>query len=116
MVNFCDTNCSYDWANKSFNDKYADVSPVVNYQSGQSVYGALDMAGNVWEWVNDWYGETYYQSSPSSNPLGPDSSSSRVLRGGSWVDYEVGVRSAFRYGLSPDVIYDYIGFRCARSP
>jgi len=50
LANFCDTNCSFDWANKSFNDIYADVSPVGNYPSGKSIYGVLDMAGNVWEW------------------------------------------------------------------
>ena len=51
---------------------------------GASPYGALDMAGNVYEWVNDWYSASYYSASPGSNPLGPATGSSRVLLGGSW--------------------------------
>ncbi len=61
------------------------TSPVGSYPDGASPYpyGALDMAGNVAEWVNDWYRSTYYSSSPSSNPTGPSGGELRVLRGGS---------------------------------
>jgi formylglycine-generating enzyme required for sulfatase activity len=94
-----------------------DTMPVGNYESGKSPYGLYDMAGNVWEWVNDWYSGTYYQSSPSSNPLGPDPGQYRVLRGGSWYDDLNGVRSADRYGNSPAYTSgDLFGFRCSRSP
>jgi formylglycine-generating enzyme required for sulfatase activity len=73
------------------------------------------MAGNVWEWVNDWYGETYYQSSPASNPLGPDEGQYRVMRGGSWYDNNNNtVRSSIRYWFSPASSDDISGFRCAR--
>ncbi len=94
-----------------------DTKQVGSYLGGVSPYGAYDMAGNVWEWVNDWYDGTYYQSSPSSNPLGPDTGSSRVLRGGSWVSYGGFARSAYRFGSVPAVTAGSgIGFRCSRSP
>lgn len=116
LVNFCDTNCPFS-ANKSFNDGYVEISPVGNYPSGKSVYGALDMAGNVWEWVNDWYSDTYYAGSPKSNPLGPDSGQYRVLRGGSWYDLVNSSRSTNRLRNYPPGTVDLIGvgFRCATS-
>jgi formylglycine-generating enzyme required for sulfatase activity len=79
--------------------------------------GLHDMSGNVWEWVNDWWSETYYQSSPSTNPPGPSSGSARVLRGGSWRYGSDDCRSSYRSYSSPD---DYFhrrtGFRAARNP
>ncbi len=80
-------------------------------------YGLFDMAGNVWEWVADWYDSGYYNISPFENPLGPEKGTSRVLRGGSW--YYIG-ESALRIanrsrGAPADTNY-YYGFRCARAP
>jgi formylglycine-generating enzyme required for sulfatase activity len=80
-------------------------------------FGLHDMAGNVWEWVNDRYSSSYYASSPSQNPPGPASGTSRVLRGGSWRDYPKLVRGSDRYYDSPDTTnYLGIGFRAARNP
>jgi formylglycine-generating enzyme required for sulfatase activity len=110
-------DCSYaNYRGKDGGNDFCvfDTTPVGNYESGRSPYGLYDMAGNVWEWVNDWYDENYYQYSPSSNPLGPDSGRYRVLRGGSWLIDDSSVRSAIHYGNSPDVGDVNIGFRCAQ--
>ncbi|MCU0489328.1 MAG: formylglycine-generating enzyme family protein [Anaerolineales bacterium] len=61
-----------------------DTSMVGSYPLGASPYGVMDMAGNVWEWVNDWYSSSYYSGSPYSNPPGPDTGVNKVLRGGSF--------------------------------
>jgi len=93
-----------------------DTSPVGSYQAGASPYGALDMAGNLWEWVADRYDQSYYSQSPSSNPTGPNSGKYHVLRGGSWVDLGVGVRSSRRFGNANEGMIGYIfGFRCVLS-
>ncbi len=97
-------------------DGYPDTAPVGVFTDGISPYGALDMAGNVWEWVNDRFSETYYQDSLMSNPLGPNSGEFRVLRGGSLYGNVYGTRSANRYRYSDSVTEFDIGFRCALSP
>ena len=112
---------TYPWGNSEPNSKLlnlyvGDTTPSGNYPDGASPYGALDMAGNVWEWVNDWYSDTYYEGSPSLNPMGPDLGNSRVLRGGSWYYGDSIVRSTYRNGLDPSYQSYYYGFRCAISP
>jgi formylglycine-generating enzyme required for sulfatase activity len=92
-----------------------DTTEVGSYESGKSPYGIYDLAGNVWEWVADWYDENYYAYSPSSNPLGPSSGEFRVLRGGSWYYGDFDVRSAVRYNDTPANFIYVVGFRCARS-
>ena len=92
-----------------------DVSPVRSYENGKSQYEVYDMAGNVSEWVNDYYQSDYYADN-ASNPQGPSNGVARVLRGGSWLDLADDVRSAVRYWGGPMVTYMGFGFRCARSP
>ena len=94
-----------------------DTTEVGSYPAGTSSYGALDMAGNVWEWVADWYSSGYYASSPDSNPQGPGSGEGRVVRGGSWYYYQGQARAAYRYYfVEPSHAFYYlVGFRCARS-
>jgi formylglycine-generating enzyme required for sulfatase activity len=114
LANFCDTNCEYSHADKSVNDGYAETAPVGSYMSNG--YGLYDMAGNVWEWVSDWYGSGYYGVSPVSNPTGPETGEYRVLRGGSWLFNAYYLRVAYRFYNDPSLRNDHIGFRCAFSP
>lgn len=91
----------------------SDTTKVGSYESGISPYGMYDMAGNVMEWVADWYDPNYYASSPSSNPLGPDSGKNRVLRGGTWGSTVSGLRTSIRIWYPPDFQGVDFGFRCA---
>jgi eukaryotic-like serine/threonine-protein kinase len=112
----------YPWGNKSPDCARANyygckgvTAAVGSYSAGASPYGALDMAGNVWEWVNDWY-SSYFGSSSVSNPQGPATGTDRVLRGGGWSFQEDSLRSAYRRSERPASQHDTLGFRCAATP
>jgi formylglycine-generating enzyme required for sulfatase activity len=90
-----------------------DTNRVGSYPAGAGPYGALDLAGNVLEWVADLYGEAYYASSPATNPAGPDTGEGRGVRGGSWVTDDAVARSTHRISFAPDYRLNYLGFRCA---
>ena len=79
------------------------LESVDSMPKGRSPYGAHHMAGNVWEWVNDWYQDSYYEVSPSSNPKGPESGTSKVLRGGNWYYKAYYMRTTYRFNDKPDV-------------
>jgi len=111
----------YPWGNRAPDCSKAQFSPcpgmtvpVGSKPAGASPYRALDMAGNVWEWVADWYDSGYYARSPDRNPQGPDSGSARVLRGGSWYGSGWFVRTADRSSGHTANILNYVGFRCAQ--
>jgi formylglycine-generating enzyme required for sulfatase activity len=113
-VNFCDRNCEFEWKDAGVDDGYARTAPVGSFPAGASPYGALDMAGNVWEWVADWYDAHYYAHSPSHNPQGPDSGTHRVLHGGAWSNDKWLVQSAVRDHYVPTETFSDTGFRCAQ--
>lgn len=114
LLNFSDRNLDVDWADKNVDDGYQFTAPVGHYPDGKSVYGALDMAGNVMEWVRDLYAEKYYTSSPARNPENTTEGFARVLRGGGWSDDVAGVRTSYRSGNLPVTRLGSYGFRCAR--
>jgi len=92
------------------------LAAVDSHAEGQSPYGVRHMAGNVAEWVQDWFGFDYYAYMPEKNPTGPTSGRYRSVRGGSWKSKIIMLRTATRSGSSPDQRSATIGFRCARSP
>jgi formylglycine-generating enzyme required for sulfatase activity len=108
----------YPWGNEfdknkcnSEESRLKKTSPVGKFPDGASPYGCFDMAGNVWEWCSDWYEKKYYEKSPDKNPIGPNSGSKRVMRGGSWYDDAAGVRCAVRDRDTPDYRVSSLGLR-----
>jgi formylglycine-generating enzyme required for sulfatase activity len=115
LANFADNGTDANWADISVDDGYQDTSPVGSYPGGKSIYGVLDMAGNVWEWVNDRYDPSFYERSVASNPTGSETGEARVIRGGSWYFQQQDIRTTFRYGHAPAYVSCSGGFRCAVS-
>ncbi|MFL7792241.1 MAG: formylglycine-generating enzyme family protein [Anaerolineae bacterium] len=112
-LNYCDTNCEYEWKDRTYDDGYAEAAPVGSYPDGASWVGALDLAGNVAEWVADQYGE--YDSEQQENPTGPSDRYFRVLRGGDFVSSWLDVRATDRYDIAPLGSAGIHGFRCVAS-
>ena len=115
----------YPWGNEAPTCEMAvmdgcpgDTQPVGSLNAGASPYGAMDMAGNLWEWTADWYGSRYYDQTPAGgwvNPEGPDSASYRVLRGGSFrFPNTDALRASNRYSRYPGARLNDYGFRCAQ--
>jgi len=115
----------YPWGNETptcdlaqFGNCSEDTAPVGRFSpAGDSWADAADMAGNVWEWVADWYDEIYYQYGQSDNPTGPESGILKTVRGGSWLNAERKfLRAATRADGRPTLRNSSTGFRCASSP
>jgi formylglycine-generating enzyme required for sulfatase activity len=112
-LNSCDANCPHeDERVTDYDDGQALTAPVGSYPSGASWCGALDLAGNVWEWIADWHGP--YPLTRQTNPTGPESGSERLIRGGSWYhNDEYGfLRADNRHPFDPRDYNHLIGFRC----
>ena len=111
-ANYCDTQCSSRWRESQENDGHAYTAPVGSYADGQSPYGIYDLAGNVGEWVQDWYDATFYHQGAERNPVNDQGAPFRVLRGGSWYLWPVHLRTAHRSRYRPDGRLHNVGFRC----
>ena len=111
-ANYCDKKCVFDHKDEAYDDGYVETAPVGSYPEGASWSSALDMAGNVWDWISDWYAGDYYANSAAENPAGPESGGSKVLRGGSFGSGSLDLRSANRGNVDPATSSLIYGFRC----
>uniref|UniRef100_UPI003F4931BF formylglycine-generating enzyme family protein n=1 Tax=Cupriavidus necator TaxID=106590 RepID=UPI003F4931BF len=93
-------------------DGFAFTAPVGSF--APNALRIYDMHGNAWEWVADWYGESYYSESPVDDPKGPESGSVRVRRGGSWHTWSFYARSSYRNWNTPQTRYPLVGIRLVR--
>ena len=112
----------YPWGNEAPTPLHAvfglkegadTVSPIGNRDKGMSPYGVHDLAGNLYEWVADWYDEAVYTPLPTSNPRGPTQGTTKVQRGGSYINSPYRLRSSFRTKGDPTEHDPNVGFRCA---
>ena len=112
----------YPWGNEPptpaqavFGLKEGDetVSPIGNRDQGRSPYGVHDLAGNLYEWVTDWYDDGFYTTPPASNPRGPAAGTAKVQRGGSYTNTPYRLRASFRTKGDPTEHEPNVGFRCA---
>ncbi len=111
FANFCDKNCEGWWKKEGLDDSYNYTAPVGSYSTNN--IGLNDMSGNVQEWCWDWKGD--YLTTIQTNPIGPPTGSSHVLRGGSWHSRPSMLRCAKRDGSNPQYKFYNIGFRLART-
>ena len=112
----------YPWGNEPptaahavFGLKEGDetVAPIGDHPQGRSPYGVQDLAGNLYEWVTDWYDDAFYAAPPTRNPRGPLKGTTKVQRGGSYINSPYRLRSAFRTKGEPTEHDPHVGFRCA---
>ncbi|GKS56575.1 hypothetical protein YTPLAS18_01020 [Nitrospira sp.] len=115
---------SLDPKKANYGQNVGHTQPVDSYPEGVSGFGVYNMAGNVFEWVSDWYEPKYYKDSPALNPQGPNKGYNfanqgpvKVLRGGSWLAPETSLHTSHRFWNQPDNnSYGVgLGFRCAKS-
>ncbi len=99
----------------NYNNQYGSTTVVGAFPDGVSPYGVHNLAGNVMEWVNDWYNPEYYSVSPLADPQGPGSGQQRVARGGHYLAIRDAATVTVRNRVQPESREPVLGFRCARS-
>lgn len=112
-VNYCDVDCPRSYANKMDDDGYPGTAPVGSYPEGASPYGAMDMAGNVWEWTGTLLKTYPYDATDGREDL--EASGHRVWRGGPYSNGPWWMRTSLRYHSVPQYWWFNLGFRCASS-
>lgn len=113
--NTCGCDCAIQEERQVYGCGRDATWPVGSATKGASPYGALDMSGNVWEWVADWYADDYYKSSPRENPQGPEAGDLKVRRGGCFANIKNYLRSSDRNTAPPETLSNSTGFRCSLS-
>ena len=104
---------NYFMRKKKYCRSKGETAVATDFEQVPSPYGAVQLSGNVYQWVQDWYGKDYYGKSDARNPLGPLRGKYRVVRGGSWFSPAVDLRATARGPLPPGMQLPYVGFRCA---
>jgi formylglycine-generating enzyme required for sulfatase activity len=112
-ANFCDVNCTRGINNPKYNDGYPDTAPVGSFPAGVSPYGAMDMSGNVWEWVSTLIKPYPYDANDGREDL--SAPGERAWRGGPWSNGYWWMRSSVRYRSVPEYKWYVLGIRCAAS-
>ena len=108
---FCE-NCIYDPNFPEVQDDFSRPATIGSFPEGISPFGVYDLAGNVWEWVIDWYASDTYNQPNQVNPVGPESGSLRIVRGGSWTTPAASMRTTYRAAHGPRSAWIDVGFRC----
>lgn len=112
---FCE-QCIFNRDRPDVLDDFSRPAPVTAFPEGVSPYGVHNLAGNVWEWVADWYSDATYSAASRTDPRGPENGTLRVIRGGAWTSPPEHLRTTYRNAWRPDTAWIDVGFRCAADP